>query len=160
MEILPLICNRWAQRWGDDMASPSSHSLISPSGAHRWLVCTASPRFEEHLLSETSVYAEEGTRAHEVAELYVQRRFCGMSTRKFNSELKKIQAKDHYDPEMLETAETYVQYLTERANRFKHLHMVQPEMNVDLSRWIPDGKGQCDCSMIGDDPLHITDYKH
>ena len=111
-------------------------------------------------MGTTSVYAEEGTRAHEVAELYVQRRFCGMSTRKFNSELKKIQAKEHYDPEMLETAETYVQYLVERANRFKHLHMVQPEMNVDLSRWIPDGKGQCDCSMIGDDTLHITDYKH
>lgn len=85
-------------------------------------------------MGTTSVYAEEGTRAHEVAELYVQRRFCGMSTRKFNSELKKIQAKEHYDPEMLETAETYVQYLVERANRFKHLHMVQPEMNVDLSR--------------------------
>ncbi len=142
------------------MASPNAHSLLSPSGSHRWLVCTAAPRFEEHLAASTSIYAEEGTTAHKVAELYVQQRFCGMTKRKFNAELKKIQAEEHYDPEMLETAETYVQYLTERVNRFKHLHMVQPEMTVDLTRWIPDGFGQCDCSIIGDDTLHITDYKH
>ena len=44
------------------------HARLPPSSSHRWTTCTASVRFIEtnaHLLpKESSVYADEGTRAH------------------------------------------------------------------------------------------------
>lgn len=49
----------------------AQHALLSASGAHRWMVCTKSPRLEESMDEETSFYAEEGTLAHELAELKI-----------------------------------------------------------------------------------------
>lgn len=36
---------------------------------------------------------------------------------------------------------------------------VAMEVKVDLTAYIPDGFGTCDCIMIGGDTLHITDYQ-
>ena len=83
-----------------------------------------------------------------------------MSTRKFNSELKKLQAHPLYCEEMLHTAEAYVEYLTEKAMGYTKMPHVTFEVRVDLTDYIPDGFGTCDNAMIGDDTLHITDYKH
>ena len=143
------------------MATPEVHALLSASSAHRWLACTAAPRFEAQFpKEEASRYAAEGTLAHSISELYVQRKFCGMSTRRFNAELKKLQADELYDPEMLTTAETYVNYLSEKALSFKETPFVTTEVRVDFSHIAPEGFGTCDCVMIGGDTLHITDYKH
>lgn len=45
------------------------HSPFGPSKAHRWLHCHASIREEARYPSTTSVYAEEGSAAHRLAEL-------------------------------------------------------------------------------------------
>ena len=44
------------------------HAVLSPSSAHRWMVCTPSARMEERFPDESSTYAEEGALAHEYAE--------------------------------------------------------------------------------------------
>lgn len=142
------------------MTTPNKHALLSASGAHRWLVCTAAPHFEESFPDGTSTYAEEGTLAHSICELYARKAFTGISTRKFNSELKKLQAQSLYQEEMLRTAEAYVDYLTEKAMSYTATPHVAMEVKVDLTEYIPDGFGTCDCIMVGGDTLHITDYKH
>ena len=142
------------------MPSPNSHALLSASAAHRWLVCTAAPIFEAQFPSSTSEYAEEGTLAHEFCELYVRKHFTVMSRRTFNAELKKLQANPRYNEEMLTTAQTYLDYLKEKAMNFGSAPYVTPEVRVDLSDYIPDGYGTCDCVMIGGDTLQIVDYKH
>ena len=71
------------------MATPAKHALLSASAAHRWLKCTAAPTYEMQFPPKTSEYAEEGTLAHSICELYARKKFTVMSTRKFNSELKK-----------------------------------------------------------------------
>lgn len=142
------------------MPSPNSHALLSASAAHRWLVCTAAPLFESQFPSSTSEYAEEGTLAHEFCELYVRKHFTVMSRRTFNTELKKLQANPRYNEEMLTTAQTYLDYLKEKAMNFGSAPYVTPEVRVDLSDYIPDGYGTCDCVMIGGDTLQIVDYKH
>jgi len=144
------------------MPTPTGHALLSPSGAHRWLVCTAAPRFEEQFPpSGDTKYTAEGTLAHSICELYARQAFGSVMTkRQFNAALKRLQADESYTPEMLETAQAYVNHLTEEANQFPDAPNVFFEQRVDLTDWIPDGFGSCDCIMIGGDTLHITDYKH
>ena len=47
---------------------PSTHAKLSPSAAFRCLNCTPSLKMSEAFPNSTSVYAEEGTTAHELAE--------------------------------------------------------------------------------------------
>lgn len=142
------------------MPTPNEHALLSASSAERWLHCTAAPRYEEQFPESTSDYAEEGRLAHSVCELYARKKFSPMSTRKFNSELKKLQESPIFQDEMLTTAEAYVQYLTEKAMTYEHAPYVAQEVRVDFSDYVKEGFGTCDCIMIGGDTLHITDYKH
>ena len=142
------------------MPTPTEHALLSASSANRWLACTAAPRFEEQFPNGTSDYAEEGSLAHSICELYARKHFSVMTNRKFNSELKKLQAKPHYSDEMLKTAEKYVDYLREKAMSYPTTPYVTFEVKVDFSDYVPEGFGTCDCVMIGGDTLHITDYKH
>ena len=44
-----------------------SHSLLSPSAAHRWAVCAASVAMSKDCEETDSEYADEGTLAHELA---------------------------------------------------------------------------------------------
>lgn len=143
------------------MATPKAHAVVTASGFERWSHCTASPRYEERFPEgETTVYAAEGTLAHAVCELYGRKKFTPMSTRKFNSELKKLKENELWQDEMTKTAEVYVDFLTEKANEYEGLPHVSFEVRVDLSDIIPEGFGTCDCIMIGGDTLRITDYKH
>ena len=82
------------------------------------------------------------------------------TTRRFASDLKKLQEKPLYSPEMLQTAETYVEYLERKAMSYDAKPYVTVEVRVDFSEYVPGDFGTCDCAMIGGDLLHITDYKH
>lgn len=143
------------------MATPRSHALISPSSYERWAHCTAAPRYEEQFPEgEATSYALEGTLAHSVCELFGKKKFTPMSTRKFNSELKKLKENPLWKDEMERTAQFYVDFLVEKANTFDAHPVIQFELKVDLTDYIPDGFGSCDNVMIGGDVLRITDYKH
>ena len=138
----------------------AEHALLSASSAHRWLKCTAAPRLEAQIPESTSQYAEEGTLAHSICELHVQREFNGLKTRSFNARLKKLQEHPLYKDEMLTTAGVYIQYLKEKSLTFENPPYVVSEVKVDFSEYVPEGFGTCDCVMIGGNTLHITDYKH
>lgn len=139
---------------------PDKHAVLSASSAHRWLVCTAAPRYEEQFPAETSVYAQEGTLAHSICELTARKHFTPMSNKSFAAEMDKLKADPLFHPEMLTTADFYVNFLSEKANTYDQRPYVALEVMVDLSEWVPEGFGTCDCVMIGGDTLHITDYKH
>ncbi len=138
-----------------------AHAKCSPSAAERWLHCTAAPNYETQFPDEpASVYASEGTLAHEFAELFARRIFSKVTTRTFNSRLKKLQAKEQYSPEMERTAQFYAEYLFRKASEFAAVPHLALEVGVDIGTYVPQGFGRCDCVLIGGDALHITDYKH
>lgn len=139
---------------------PDKHAILSPSAAHRWLHCTPAPRVEAEFPETTSEYAEEGRLAHSVCELTAKKKFTVMNNRTYNSRLKKLKADPKWDDEMLSTAATYVEHLTEHAMRFEHAPYVALEVQVDITDYAPEAFGTCDCVMIGGDELIITDYKH
>ena len=45
-----------------------SHAKLSPSSSDRWMACPASIRLSEGMPNKSSAFAEEGTRAHTLAE--------------------------------------------------------------------------------------------
>lgn len=139
---------------------PDKHAILSPSAAHRWLHCTPAPRVEAEFPETASEYAEEGRLAHSVCELAAKKKFTVMNNRTYNSRLKKLKADPKWDDEMLSTAATYVEHLTEHAMRFEHAPYVALEVQVDITDYAPEAFGTCDCVMIGGDELIITDYKH
>lgn len=139
---------------------PDKHAILSPSAAHRWLHCTPAPRVEAEFPETTSEYAEEGRLAHSVCELAAKKKFTVMNNRTYNSRLKKLKADPKWDDEMLSTAATCVEHLTEHAMRFEHAPYVALEVQVDITDYAPEAFGTCDCVMIGGDELIITDYKH
>ena len=67
------------------------HALLSASSSHRWLYCPPSARLEEKLPESKSDFAEEGSLAHDIAELKL-RKYCvePMGTRSFNAKIKKF----------------------------------------------------------------------
>lgn len=142
------------------MATPTNHALCSASSSERWLNCTAAPRFEENFPSETSVYAEEGTLAHAICEIYGRHAFGRIDTGAADEQLEMLKQDALFKPEMLRTAETYAQFLREKAMEYGTMPVVMFEREVDISDYIPEGHGTCDCIMVGGNLLRITDYKH
>ena len=137
-----------------------AHALLSPSAAARWLNCTLAPRLEATIPEKASEYAMEGTLAHSVCEVTAKLHFKKIKKASYTATIKRLKQDALWNDEMLATAETYVGHLLERAIAFKHEPYVAFETMVDLSDYIPEGYGRCDCTIFGDDTLIITDYKH
>jgi len=138
----------------------ATHAILSASSAHRWLKCTAAPRFEEQFPEKTSEYAEEGSLAHAICELKIQKKFTPMGPRTFTTRYNKLKKNPLYNDEMDKTSDMYLEHLVERAMAYDSPPSVAAEVRVDISDYVPGGFGTCDCIMIGGDTLCITDYKH
>lgn len=138
----------------------SAHALLSPSSAHRWLNCPLAPRLEAQLPEKPSEFAQEGTIAHSVCEITAKKHFKKVKAAEYNRVIKKLKTDSLWDDEMLRTAETYVEHLTERLMSFENEPYVAFEVKVDISDYVPEAFGRCDCIMFGGDTLIITDYKH
>lgn len=131
----------------------AEHALLSPSSAHRWLRCTAAPKFEAQFEDQSSEYAEEGTVAHAVAALVASREIGLISASEYKAELKKIQQKPKFEAEMLNHAKTYAAYIKEH-----HSGLAWLEQRLELAGH--DIFGTADCVLVGDGELHIVDYKY
>lgn len=138
----------------------SDHAFLSPSSAYRWLHCPPSAGLETTLPEKPSVYAEEGTLAHSVCEFAAKKHFKKIAAATFTRNVKKFKTDPLWDDEMLRSAETYVDHLAERAMGFEHEPYVTFEVRVDISDYVPESFGRCDCVMFGGDTLIITDYKN
>lgn len=138
----------------------SDHAFLSPSAAHRWMNCTPAPRLEATLPDKTSAYAEEGTLAHSVCEITAKKKFKKVKAAECTRTIKRLKKKELWDDEMLHTADTYVEHLAERAMQFEHEPYIAFEVRVDISDYVPESFGRCDCVMFGGDTLVIRDYKH
>lgn len=144
-----------------------SHAILSPSSAYRWLACTPSARFEEQYSDEESVYAREGTIAHEVAALVLSARagiFQG-TQQNYNAMLSKLEyeAKVFYEEQgkpsefqaMLDYAEEYAEFIKEQAPG-----TILIEQRYKLTDFVPLGYGTADATNITKTVLYVTDYKY
>lgn len=145
-----------------------SHSVLSPSGAHRWLACTPSALLEKQFPDTTSEAAQEGTLAHELAELKLRHYFftTEFGKRKFNAAVKKLKENELWQDEMDGYTEEYLDYIKRMALSYTAPPYAAIEKRVDLSAYIPHleeedpASGTVDCSLIGGKVLHVIDFKY
>lgn len=138
---------------------PDVHALLSASSSKQWLHCPPSVRLQEGFPNESSVYAEEGTFAHEV---------CEYKVRKYLHErVKRPQSEEFYTEEIDQITDVYAEFVIStiekmRSNGCEPLVMV--EERVDYSHIAPSGFGTADMLIIGRDEngkglLHVCDFK-
>jgi hypothetical protein len=138
-----------------------AHALLSASASHRWLHCPPSARLEEKLPESTTDFAEEGSLAHEIAELKL-RKYCiePMGARNFNARIKKFREHSLFQEEMLKHTDTYLDYIAGVLHGFSSPPYVAVEKKIDYSAYAPEGFGTGDCIIIGGNILHIIDFKY
>lgn len=137
------------------------HALLSPSGSHRWMNCTPSARLEEHILGSTSAAAEEGTVAHELAE-YALSKYLAGEYMPLLDELptpKEISENKYYSSEMDKYVTDYVCYVCDIFEVCGDAKMYL-ERKFDLTSYVPDCFGSCDCVIEGTNILDIIDLKY
>ena len=139
--------------------APSKHALLGPASSAMWLGCPPSARLTEHMPHETSVYAEEGTKAHYLCEQLVRRSvpaWMGLPA----APTQDLLDNPEYPTEMKNAAELYADFIHTLWVGFPHTPTVCVEQHVKMTRWVPECFGTCDCLLIGDGLLHVVDFKY
>lgn len=138
---------------------PDRHALLSASGSKQWLNCPPSARLQEQFPNESSVYAAEGTFAHEV---------CEYKVRKYLKErVKHPQSEEYYTEEIDQITDVYAEFvisIIEEMKRNGCEPLVMVEERVDYTHIAPSGFGTADMLIVGKDEngngvLHIADFK-
>lgn len=139
-----------------------AHAKLSASGASRWATCPGSVQMEDGIPDKESVYAREGTLAHEMSELKLKHYLDpkGFGKRKLNAAIKKLKENELYQAEMDSFTDTYVDFIKEKALSFSSNPYIEIEKRVDFSRWVDGGFGTCDCVLIHGSTLSIIDLKY
>ena len=138
---------------------PDVHALLSASSSKQWLHCPPSVRLQENFPNESSVYAEEGTFAHEVCE-YKVRRYL-------HERVKRPQSEEFDTEEIEQITDVYAEFVISIIEKMKE-NGCEPlafvEERVDYSHIAPSGFGTADMLIIGKDEngrglLHVCDFK-
>lgn len=138
---------------------PEVHALLSASSSKQWLHCPPSVRLQEGFPNESSVYAAEGTFAHEVCEYKVRKYLHERVTRP--------QSEEFYTEEIDQITDVYAEFvisIIEEMKRNGCEPLVLVEERVDYSHIAPSGFGTADMLIVGKDEegnglLHICDFK-
>jgi hypothetical protein len=140
------------------MTKERKHSKFSASGAERWFNCPGSVELSEGQPDKSSVWAEEGTKAHEVLEKVLKAldpNVFGENNAWIRHELPKT-----YNREM-------IQYALEAAIFIRDLQKKNPnsevlvETRIHLDFIHPEMFGTFDGAVIDHfGTLHVFDYKY
>lgn len=143
--------------------SERAHALLSASGASRWMSCTPSARMEDKFPESTSVYAEEGTLAHELGDVILRKYNKELKPAAYKKQVAKIEAHELYSPEMPEEVAKYTDYVKEQfkaAKRKTKDAKLFVEKKIDLTMYIEDGFGTGDANIVADGVLEVIDLKY
>jgi hypothetical protein len=120
----------------------SSHAVYSPSAAHRWMRCPGSVQACSTILDQSSAYAEEGTRAHELAAAILEGK-----------------ALPPHDADMLEYVHVYTDVvstlLTSTAQVF-----IEQRLQFSETIGVDESFGTSDCVILDGDVITLVDLKY
>jgi len=143
---------------------PGLHAVCPASSSKRWLACTPSARLEEKLRNrfgdKSSPYAEEGTKAHAVAELKLKRLNGEINDFLFKEQIKTL---GEIPAEMDRYTDVYVDVVMEKlftARAQDPNAQLYIEQRLDFSPWVPGGFGTGDAIVVSDQTLEDCDLKY
>ena len=129
------------------------HAILSASGAAQWMSCVAAPFMQKGYKEQSSSFADEGSVAHELAELCLT---------------EEVDPKDHIgntfekypDIKVDVDMADYVQQFMDYVNLLEGTRYV--ELRVDFSAYVPEGFGTSDIVVVNSktDTIHIVDLKY
>ena len=140
------------------------HAILSPSSAKRWINCTPSALLAEG--SKSSVYAEEGTLAHEIAEHALTQYLEGMYDPIIDDAipLKDEHLKNPlFSIDMANYIRDYCDYVIAEiyeTDKVDWPTKVFLERKVDITDYAPDSFGSVDVTLLSDKTIHIIDLKY
>lgn len=142
-----------------------AHAKLSASGSKRWLSCPGSVPLEALFSgdNESSVFAEEGTAAHELSDIHMSYHFQHISQKEYKKKLTAAKKGPHYSQEMEDHVKTYMDIVIERVNEAIARTpdaTVLLEERLDFSPWVPEGFGTGDVVIIADGTMEIIDLKY
>lgn len=144
--------------------NPRKHALLSPSGAHRWMVCTPSALLESKLPDNETDYAREGTLAHELAESCLRLLLGWISDKDFNIIFTDIQKHRLYKPEMLGYCQDYALYVhsyyIEAVRLYGDAVSIFLETKINIRKYAHGSYGHLDAAITMPGLLMIFDFKY
>lgn len=142
------------------------HAILSPSSAKRWIHCTPSALLAEAAGSKTSVYAEEGTLAHEIAEYALTQYLEGIYDPIVDEELP-VNDEHLKNPlfsiDMANYIRDYCDYVIGEGYEMQKQDgacQMFLERKVDITDYAPDSFGSVDVTLVSDKTIHIIDLKY
>lgn len=140
-----------------------AHALLSASSASQWINCTPSARLGEQFENSTSSFAEEGTLAHEFAELNLKRDLKQITLNEYEKLTENFKKSSYYSEEMEEYVKKHVDYVIQQFSEAKRKTpdaVLLIETRVDITHLIEEGFGTCDVIIIADGVLEVIDLKY
>lgn len=134
------------------------HAKLSASGSSKWLNCAGSIEAESKIPNKQSVYAEEGTLAHELADICLKK---GIEAKKYigYDVLYAPEKSAIITEEMAKFVQEYIDYVLAHETKNSQLYT---EDRVDFSNIVPDGFGTMDAAILDYNTgiCHIFDLKY
>ena len=130
------------------------HAKLSASGSVRWIHCSGSVKAEEGLPDTRSFFADEGSAAHELAEI------CGVQNQSaFDWEDRQLieYSAITVSREMAANVQVYLDYVNQFHTAKTERYI---EKRMDFSEWVPDGYGTADAVIYGNGTVDIFDLKY
>ena len=142
------------------------HAILSPSSAKRWINCTPSALLAEAAGSKSSVYADEGTLAHEIAEHALTKYLEGVYDPIIDD---AVPLKDEhlenplFGVDMADYIRDYCEFVIgenyemQKQDGSSKMYL---ERRVDITDFAPDSFGSVDVTLLSDKTIHIIDLKY
>lgn len=144
-----------------------THALLSPSACHRWRACPASVVLTKDLPDESSDFAEEGTRAHRLAELKLlgTPQFSGTAVtarRRTDAETEEFKTLWADAPDEMQAAVcVYARTIADLIGEGKPSYfMVEHPVDVSSVTGEAGAHGTVDCVVRVGEHLYVVDLKY
>ena len=147
------------QKWEEKIFQEfdmTGHAKYSPSKFNLYVNCPYSAKYEslKGITPESNQEAEIGTAAHDIASAKL---IYGRDSNKVKDRMYNYAELGMDIHDMVKYADEYVDFVLSHIGEYS---IVRVEEMLNLSQWIPNTYGTCDCIIYEPNEVTVIDYKY